>query len=131
MEVSSQLQVPAALTPAGWVCPRVGLDAVEKKNYTGRNRTLTVQPVARRFTDWATPTRQTLCYVLLRGCCSCLQAFLHNPDAIRTQAFIPAFTSLHFSYVNIFSPHTEVATLRQFHENPAQLGGSAVRPGRP
>lgn len=42
--------------------------------------------------------------MLLRGCCSCVQAFLHNPDAIRTQAFIPTFTSLHFSCQHIFPP---------------------------
>jgi hypothetical protein len=41
----------------GWVGPRAGLDAMEKREAVApaRNRTRTVQPVSRRYTDWAIP----------------------------------------------------------------------------
>jgi len=59
MEVSSQLHVPAAVTPrknpgthcmGSWVCPKAGLDAAAKRKHpllvpTG-NRTPVIQPVA-------------------------------------------------------------------------------------
>jgi hypothetical protein len=57
MEVSGQLHALPALTPGthwigGWVGPRIGLDATEKKKLVPvGNRTLVVQPVARRNTD--------------------------------------------------------------------------------
>jgi hypothetical protein len=62
MEVSGQLHAPAALPKerapfahciGGWVGPRAGLDAVEKKKYLApaENQTPTVQPVACRYTD--------------------------------------------------------------------------------
>jgi hypothetical protein len=68
MEVSGQLHAPAALHPGrgtpvssgcgDWVGPRDGLDWMlwSRDNVlasTG-NRTRTVQPVARRYTDWKT-----------------------------------------------------------------------------
>jgi hypothetical protein len=52
---------PGERTPGthriGWVGPKGGLDAVgeEKNPVPARNRTLAVQPVARRYTDWAIP----------------------------------------------------------------------------
>jgi hypothetical protein len=65
MEVSSQLHVPAALPlgktlrdplDRGWVGPRVGLDAVERKKIcTIRNEIRAGQSVARRYTDWDNP----------------------------------------------------------------------------
>jgi hypothetical protein len=69
MEVSSQLQVPAALphlqakSPGthwigGWVGPRAVLDAVVKRKIPSppqesNPRTSIVQPVVQRYTDWA------------------------------------------------------------------------------
>jgi hypothetical protein len=38
------------------VGPRVGVDAVDKKLNTARNRTPAVWPVAHHYADWAFPT---------------------------------------------------------------------------
>jgi hypothetical protein len=45
----------------GWVGPRVGLDAMEKRKFChARNGTQVAQPVARRYTDWVIPTPLSL-----------------------------------------------------------------------
>jgi hypothetical protein len=69
MEVSGQLHAPAASPPGktatgthwigGWVGPRTVLDAVLKRKIPSPRResnprTPIVQPVAQRYTDWAT-----------------------------------------------------------------------------
>jgi hypothetical protein len=57
--MSGQLHVPAALAPRKepTVSIGAGLDAVKKRNYcTAENRNRSIQPVARRYIDWATPT---------------------------------------------------------------------------
>jgi hypothetical protein len=66
MEVSRQLHAPPALSPGkapgthwigGWVGPRAVLDAVVRKIPSPRResnpKTLIVQPVVQRCTDWA------------------------------------------------------------------------------
>jgi hypothetical protein len=68
MEVSGQLHAPASLPQerapgthwiGGWVDPRAVLDAVVKSKIPSPHResnprTPIVQPVAQRYTDWAT-----------------------------------------------------------------------------
>jgi hypothetical protein len=50
-------RVPGTHWIGGWVGSWSGLDAVEKtKICTAGNQTPAFQPVARRYTDWATPT---------------------------------------------------------------------------
>jgi hypothetical protein len=63
MKMSHQLHAPVALQPGkeafgtywigGWVDPRAGLDAVEKRKTLAlaRKHTLTFQPVASRYID--------------------------------------------------------------------------------
>jgi hypothetical protein len=68
MVVSGQLHAPAALPPmeidpgtywiGGWMGPRAVLDAVVKRKIPSphresNRRTLIVQPVTHRYTDWA------------------------------------------------------------------------------
>jgi hypothetical protein len=67
MEVSGHLRAPISLPPRkeplvriwwGWVGPRAVLDAVVKRKIPSprresKPRTLIVQPVAQRYTDWA------------------------------------------------------------------------------
>jgi hypothetical protein len=49
--------VPGTRWREDWVCPSSGVDAQEKRNnYTAGNLTRAVQPVSRRYTDWAIPT---------------------------------------------------------------------------
>jgi hypothetical protein len=62
MEVSGQFLTPGRLTlrthwTGGWVGPRAGPDAMKKtKNLSpAGNRTQAVQPLARPYTDGATP----------------------------------------------------------------------------
>jgi hypothetical protein len=74
MEVSGQLNAPAALPPGkeplgthligGWVGPRAVLDAVEKRKIQSSRqqsnpRTQIFQPVAQRYTDWAITALET------------------------------------------------------------------------
>jgi hypothetical protein len=63
MEMSGQLQAPAALPPGthwigDWVGPRAVLDAVVKRKISSPRResnprTPIIQPVASSYTDWA------------------------------------------------------------------------------
>jgi hypothetical protein len=65
MEVSGQLHAPGALPPGerapgshwigGWIGPRAGLDAVEKRKSLHCRESNPGRP-ARRYTDWAIPT---------------------------------------------------------------------------
>jgi hypothetical protein len=49
MEVSGELHAHGTRWIGGWVGPRAGLDAVEKRDIcSGRNRTRTIQLVARQ-----------------------------------------------------------------------------------
>jgi hypothetical protein len=81
---SDQLHAPSRLTPeerasgnhwvGGWVSPRAHLNAVEKRKslaFPG-NRTLTVQSVARLYTDWATPITLSCSFWLLIIFLSCI-----------------------------------------------------------
>jgi hypothetical protein len=63
MEVDGQRHASAALPPGknryhrigGWVGPRAGLDGCGKSLPQPGFDPRTVQPVARRYTDWAIP----------------------------------------------------------------------------
>jgi hypothetical protein len=49
----------------GWVGPRASLDMVEKRNIPSPNQesnpqTLTAQPIASHYTDWATPAHDII-----------------------------------------------------------------------
>jgi hypothetical protein len=79
MEVSGQLHAPAALplgrAPGthwirGWVGPRTVLNAVVKRKIPSPRResnprTLIVQPVAQRYTDWAITAPKNYVFLML------------------------------------------------------------------
>jgi hypothetical protein len=76
--MNGQLHTPAWFTPGerslgthlveSWVSPRTGLDAVEKRKISSPRqesnlRTPIVQPIAIRYTDWATPAPRIKCAI--------------------------------------------------------------------
>jgi hypothetical protein len=73
----------------GWVGPRAGLDAVEKSLVPVRNRALTVQCSARRYTDWVITTPPKHLYKICIKCswfsspCGGGIEYLHRDPASR------------------------------------------------